>query len=197
MAKKFDTPGPPVDTFSISFEYSYYEKWPLSGGVIFVIVFFVLLFVTALAIFIVLLLNKRGIITIYIPSYLRKWCLKDFMSPEQIDAIEAKKDLEKAVERSKSLEHRKAIKPGINGYKIDDDYFSPEGDPPPNNPNDGFDHDRNDVVVAVVLKRNKSIDHSPVTISPDDPDSSVSDSNSGGSKGAKKRNLRMDPVIIE
>jgi hypothetical protein len=55
----------------------------LSGGAIFSIILFTLIFMAVAAFALVLWLNKEGYINIYLPKKLRVLCLKDYLSAEE------------------------------------------------------------------------------------------------------------------
>lgn len=131
IARKSKFPQAPVDKFELTFDLIFYEKYPLSSGAVFAIVFFIILFLMGGIVYGVFWLNREGFISIYIPKPLRKYCLKSMITQEQLDAMNAKRELEKVVDKTKSLAHRKSVKPGINGFKIDDSYFGEDGDVPP------------------------------------------------------------------
>ena len=59
------------------------EDFPLSGGAILGIILFLMVLMAVAAAFLVLWLNKIGIISIYVPKYLRVYCLKNYMSYEE------------------------------------------------------------------------------------------------------------------
>jgi len=55
-------------TFRMAFDIEFVEKYPLSGGAIFAIVFFVLIAFAGLVLAVILILNRQGIIEIYLPK---------------------------------------------------------------------------------------------------------------------------------
>ena len=74
MAKKSNFKD---NRFEVNFGFAYEEKFPLNGFEIFLIVFFVLFFIFAMALVAVLYANREGYIDIYIPKKMRKYCVKD------------------------------------------------------------------------------------------------------------------------
>ena len=58
----------PHPHFKLKLEFTYEEHLPMSAGEIFAIMFFLILFLAVIVMFILLQLNKRGIVTFYIPK---------------------------------------------------------------------------------------------------------------------------------
>lgn len=65
-------------SFRLDFDYTHKFKRPLSGGAIFTIIFFLMIFMAAAALAALLWLNKQGHINIYIPKKFRVLFLKDY-----------------------------------------------------------------------------------------------------------------------
>jgi uncharacterized membrane protein (UPF0182 family) len=120
MAKKIKITD---NRFRLDFGFKYVEKFPLSGFEIFVIVFFIVLFIMALALVAVLYANREGYIDIYIPKKFRKYCVKDQAVEEQKEVEEHAKQIKKVAEDSNSLKYRLGIDPTRNGFIIHDDMF--------------------------------------------------------------------------
>lgn len=153
IAKKID----PTQRLDLSLGYEYAEKWPLSGGAIAAIVVFVLCIVFSLAVAIVLRLNKQGIINIYIPKEMRVYCLKDIMTEEQIRVMEERRQLRQVVDQTKTLEYRRKLNPGPEGFRIEDSFFGEDFEPP--NPNADFSNEDMGTMMYVKKKPHLSIDH--------------------------------------
>jgi hypothetical protein len=72
-----------VHHIKLEMEISIEEVFPLSAGAIFTIILFMMFFFAIVLAVLVLWLNKIGIISIYVPKYLRVYCLKSYMSYEE------------------------------------------------------------------------------------------------------------------
>jgi hypothetical protein len=120
MAKIIDARDP---MFRLDISMEYEEDFPMSGFGKFCIVFSILLVITAMALAVVVYLNREGHIDIYIPKKLRPYCVKDQAMAEAAQAERHKKKLNEKVGDSNTLAYRLRIDPTKNGFVIDDDDF--------------------------------------------------------------------------
>lgn len=59
-----------------------------------------------------------------IPKPFRILCFKNYLSPEEREEIRKKKEREEEQKRRKDLTLRVAIKPTVDGYQLEDSFFS-------------------------------------------------------------------------
>lgn len=154
-----------VHHIKLEMELSIREVFPLSGGAIFTIILFMMLFMALVVSVLILWLNKIGIISIYVPKKLRVYCLKNYMSYEEREIYGHDAQVGDIIQNAKELNLRVNIQPSKFGHKVEDSFFSDHCDSSNYqeellDPNLGL---KNKVEIPTTVKRGKnlSIDDSP------------------------------------
>ena len=96
-------------SFRLDFDFVHSPKSPLSGGAIFTIIFFTMIFLAAGALAALLWLNMHGHINIYIPKKWRVLCLKDYKTEEEKACEEHDEALGQRIGQNRELNLRLAV----------------------------------------------------------------------------------------
>ena len=103
LARKKDYNDP---AFKLVLDVEFVEKYPLTGGAIFAIVFFTFVALILIAIGTALVLNRYGVIELYLPKKFRVLCLKKIDFKEQDEAVEHEEEMKKKVAENQALKYR-------------------------------------------------------------------------------------------
>ena len=108
------------------------------------------LFLLGIAIFTLYKLHRKHIIEVRIPKRFRVGCFKNYISPEELKAIEDERIRMHEIKMKEELVSRLAMQPTEKGYKIEDSWFGDQSENPDFevNPNQGLEIE-GDVIVDI------------------------------------------------